>query len=159
MFNEKRVVVALRLFLALLFSVLVVLQTLSLPGQFAHMAEVSPDLAPLRWPMTALSVFWVLCAQIVVVSTWRLLSLVSDNRIFTEDAMKWVDAIVVSVAAAWLVFLGFSGYVVAGADDPSVPIMLILVLTVGAVLGLVVLVLRALLVRATSLQTDLEGVV
>jgi hypothetical protein len=38
MFNEHRAVAALRVFLVLLFGILVVFQVMSLPGQFAHMA-------------------------------------------------------------------------------------------------------------------------
>jgi putative transcriptional regulator len=67
MMTERLAVVPLRIFLVVLFGVLVVFQTLSLPGQFAYMAQESPDLAYLRWPLTALSVFWVLCVQVVIV--------------------------------------------------------------------------------------------
>ena len=35
----QRAVVPLRIFLASLFAILVLFQTMSLPGQFAHMAE------------------------------------------------------------------------------------------------------------------------
>lgn len=159
MLTESRVVTLLRLFLVLLFAILIVFQTMSLPGQFAHMAEVSPELAYLRWPLTALSIFLVLCAQVIVVSTWRLLTLVAEDRIFTESSMKWVNAIVASVAAAWLVFLGLAIYVGWRADDPSTPLILMLLLTVGAVLGLVILVLRSLLRSATALRVDMEGVI
>jgi hypothetical protein len=54
-----RVVLPLRGCLVLLFGILVVFQTLSLPGQFAYLARQSPELAYLRWPLTAVSVFWV----------------------------------------------------------------------------------------------------
>jgi hypothetical protein len=70
MVTEHRAVAALRVFLVLLFGILVLFQVMSLPGQFAHMAEESPDMAYLRWPATAVSVFWVLCVQVVIVSTW-----------------------------------------------------------------------------------------
>ena len=84
-----------------LFGVLVVFQTLSLPGQFAYMAQESPEDAYLRWPATIVTVFWVLCVQVVIVATWQLLSLVKNDRIFTEASLKWVDAIVWAIAAAW----------------------------------------------------------
>ena len=159
MLTESRVVLALRVFLVLLFTILVVFQTVSLPGQFAHMAEESPELAYLRWPLTAIFIFLVLCAQVIVVSTWRLLTLVAKDRIFTESSMVWVNAIVASVAAAWLVLLGLAIYVGWRADDPSTPLILMLLLTAGAVIGLVILVLRSLLRSATALRTDMEGVI
>ena len=50
MLEAQRVVVPLRVFLVLLFGVLVVFQTMSLPGQFAYMAQEDPEHAYLRWP-------------------------------------------------------------------------------------------------------------
>jgi hypothetical protein len=154
-----RAVAPLRVFLALLFGVLVLLQVMSLPGQFAHMAAESPDLAYLRWPMTAVSVFWVLCVQVVIVSTWKLLTLVRDDRIFSEASMVWVDAIVWAIAAAWLVLGGFSLYVAVHADDPGVPLLLLLLGMGLTVLGLLMVVMRELLRQATSLRTDMEAVI
>ncbi|MET7709400.1 DUF2975 domain-containing protein [Micromonospora sp. NPDC005413] len=156
---EHRAVAALRVFLVVLFGVLVVFQTLSLPGQFAYMAQESPQDAYLRWPATVVTVFWVLCVQVVIVSTWKLLSLVKTDRIFTEASLKWVDAIVWAIAAAWVVLVGVFLWVGFNADDPGVPLLLFL-LTVGVtVLGLLMVVMRALLRQATTLRTDMEAVI
>jgi hypothetical protein len=154
-----RAVAPLRVFLALLFGVLVLLQVMSLPGQFAHMAAESPDLAYLRWPMTAVSVFWVLCVQVVIVSTWKLLTLVVDDRIFSEASMVWVDAIVRAVAAAWAVLVGAFLYVGLNADDPGLPLLLFVLVMGVSVLGLLMVVMRALLQKATALRTDMEAVI
>ena len=159
MVSEHRAVVPLRLFLVLLFGILVLFQTMSLPGQFAHMAKESPDLAYLRWPMTAVTVFWVLCVQVVIVSTWKLLTLVKEDRIFSEASMAWVNAIVWAIGAAWLVLLGVFLYFGFRADDPGLPLLLFLMLVGIAVLGLLMLVMRALLRQATSLRTDMEAVI
>lgn len=159
MITEHRAVAPLRVFLVLLFGILVVFQTLSLPGQFAYMAEESPDLAYLRWPMTAVSVFWVLCIQVVIVSTWRLLTLVKNDRIFSEASLAWVDAIVWAIVAAWVVLLGVFLYFAPSWDDPAPPLLLMLMLIGVAVLGLVMVVMRALLRQATTLRTDLEAVI
>ncbi|WP_244298786.1 DUF2975 domain-containing protein [Micromonospora cremea] len=149
----------LRVFLVLLFGVLVMFQTFSLPGQFAHMAKESPDFAYLRWPATAVTVFWVLCVQVVIVATWKLLSLVKNDRIFTETALKWVDAIVWAIAAAWVVLVGVFLYVGFNADDPGLPLLLFLMTTGVTVLGLLMVVMRALLRQATALRTDMEAVI
>ncbi|MFI6232947.1 DUF2975 domain-containing protein [Micromonospora sp. NPDC050784] len=142
-----------------LFGVLVLFQTFSLPGQFAHMAQESPQDAYLRWPATVVAVFWVLCVQVVIVATWKLLSLVKSDRIFTEASLKWVDAIVWAIAAAWVVLVGVFLYVGFNADDPGLPLLLFL-LTVGvSVLGLLMVVMRALLRQATTLRTDMEAVI
>jgi hypothetical protein len=156
---EQRAVLPLRICLVVLFGVLVVLETLSLPGQWAHMARESPEHASLRWPLTAVTVFWVVCVQVVVVCTWRLLGLVQADRIFTPASMRWVDAILVAIAAAWATFLVVFVWVGVNADDPGVPLLMFLLLACGAVLGLLVLVLRALLRQATALRTDMEAVI
>ena len=159
MVAEHRAVAPLRVFLVLLFGVLALFQTLSLPGQFAYMAEESRDLAYLRWPMTAVSVFWVLCVQVVIVSTWKLLTLVKNDRIFSEASLPWVDAIVWAIVAAWVVLLGVFLYFGFNAEDPGLPLLLLLTLIGVAVLGLLMVVMRALLRQATTLRTDMEAVI
>lgn len=149
----------LRVFLVLLFGILVMFQTFSLPGQFAHMAQESPDQAYLRWPLTAVSVFWLLCIQVVIVSTWKLLTLVKNDRIFSDAALAWVDAIVWAIVAAWVVLLGVFLYVGFRASDPGLPLLLFLMLVGVAVLGLLMVVMRALLRQATTLRTDMEAVI
>jgi hypothetical protein len=159
MLNEYRAVTPLRIFLALLFLVLIPFEVFSLPGQFAHLAAESPEQAYLRWPATAVTVFWVLCVQVVIVATWRLLSLVRKDRIFTEASLVWVDVIVWAIAAAWLVLGVVLVLVGLHADDPG-PIVLLFLLAVGVtVLGLLMVVMRALLRQATALRTDLEAVI
>ena len=53
---------------SLLFAILVVFQTLSLPGTVRAHGGEEPGHAYLRWPLTAVAVFWVLCVQVVIVS-------------------------------------------------------------------------------------------
>ncbi|MFI6823865.1 DUF2975 domain-containing protein [Micromonospora sp. NPDC050187] len=159
MLAEHRAVAPLRAFLVVLFGILVMLQTFSLPGQFAHMAEESPDMAYLRWPMTAVAVFWVLCVQVVIVATWKLLTLVKHDRIFSDGALRWVDAIVWAITAAWAVLVGVFLYVGFNASDPGLPLLLFLMVVGVAALGLLMVVMRALLRQATTLRTDMEAVI
>lgn len=159
MVTEKWAVAALRIFLVVLFGVLLVFQTLSLPGGIAYHTQQNPHDAPLRWPLTAIAVFLVLCVQVILVATWNLLTLVKKDRIFTAASLKWVDAIVWAVAAAWVVFAGMLIFVGFNADDPGMPMVLFLV-TVGiTVIGLLMVVMRALLRQATALRSDLEAVI
>jgi hypothetical protein len=159
MMNEYRVVTALRVFLVVLFAVLVLFQVLSLPGQFRYMAQQDPEMAYLRWPATAVTVFWVLCVQVVIVCTWRLLTLVRKDRIFTAPSLVWVNGIVWAILAAWVVLVAVFLYVGFRANDPGLPLLLFL-LTVGVtVLGLLMFVMRALLRQATTLRTDMEAVI
>jgi hypothetical protein len=157
--SVRRVVPLLKLFLVALFAVLVLLQTMSLPGQFAHMAHESPEMGFLRWPLTAVSVFLVLCVQAVLVCIWKLLSLVSNDRIFSPAAMVWVDAIGWTIAVGWSVFLVLFLFVGFNADDPGLPLLMFLMLIGGAVLGLLMVVMRALLEQATRLRSDMDAVI
>ncbi|MGN9813549.1 DUF2975 domain-containing protein [Micromonospora sp. BQ11] len=159
MVTAQRAVLPLRVFLVVLFGVLVMLQTFSLPGQFAYMAQESPEHAYLRWPLTAVSVFWVLCVQVVIVCTWKLLTLVRDDRIFSEASLRWVDLIVWAIAAAWVVLVGVFLLVGFNADDPGGPLVLFLIVVGVAVFGLLMVVMRALLRQATVLRTDMEAVI
>jgi len=156
---NRLAVVALRFVLVVAFLLLLLFQVMSIPGQFAHMAQENPDRANLQWPLTILFILEVACVQVVIVSTWKLLTMVKQDEIFSRGAFAWVDAIVWAIAAAWTMFAVFSAVVVLNADDPGVPILLILMLVAGAALGLVVVVLRALLRQAADLRADLEAVI
>ena len=152
-------VVPLRVFMAALFALLVLLQVMSLPGQFAHMAKESPEDAHLRWPLLTVAVLVLLCVQVVIVCTWKLLGMVMDDRIFSERSLVWVDVIVGAVAAAWALMVGLLLFVGVQADDPGPVVLMTLVVLCGAVLGLLLLVMRALLQQATRLRTDMEAVI
>lgn len=155
----RSVLLPLRLFLAVLFAVLVLFQVMSLPGQFAHMAQESPESAYLRWPLTIVSIFWVLCIQAVVVATWKLLTMVGRNAIFTKASLIWVDVITWAIVAAWVVLVGVFLYVGFGADDPGLPLLLFLLVVIVAVAGLLMVVMRTLLSQATELRTDMDAVI
>ena len=106
-----------------------------------------------------MTVFWVLCIQVVIVCTWKLLTLVNNDRIFTDASLVWVNVIVGAIAAAWVVLVGVLLYVGVNADDPGLPLLLFLMLIGVTVLGLLMMVMRALLRQATTLRTDMEAVI
>ena len=141
------------------FAASVLAQVAIAPGTLAHMARESPDDAHLRWPMLIAAVLALLCVEVVVVCTWRLLTMVRDDRIFSERAFVWVDAIVAAIAAAWVLLLGAFVYATPQLDDPGLPVLLMLMLLALAVLGLLMVVMRALLRQATTLRTDMEAVI
>ncbi len=154
-----RAIGPLRVLLVWLFVGLVFGQTVSLPGQFRHLASEEPDLAYLRWPLTVVSVLELVCAQVVIVCIWKLLAMVRTDRIFSEDAFVWVDTIVWAMLAGWVLLLGTAGYLISLADDPGFPILLIgLSITLG-VLVLLMMVMRLLVRKAAVLQADLETVI
>jgi hypothetical protein len=155
----RRAMTLLRLVLVASFVALLGLQTFSLPGQFAHLAEEEPDQAYLRWPLTIFSALEILCLQVVLVCTWKLLTMVQEDRIFSEDAFRWVDVIIGAMGAAWLGLLGLFVYVGANADDPGPLVLLMVLLLAGASFVLLMVVLRTLLQQATGLRTEMEAVI
>ena len=159
MLTTQRVVPVLKVLLALMFVITVVFQVVSMPGQFSHMAEENPDLDYLRWPLTIWAILELLCVQVVIVGTWRLLTMVSVDRIFSEDAFKWVDAILAAMGAGWVLLGALSLFAVIKADDPG-DAMALFALDLGATLVVfLMVVMRALLRQATMLRSDLEGVI
>jgi len=157
--------ILLRIFLSTLFGFLLLMEILSLPGMFAYRAERSPELAHLSWSMLAIAELEALCAQVVIVCTWRLLTMVGRDRIFSEGSLRWVDGIVWSFVVGWVALLGLSTYLTGviyftpELRDPGIPVVLFGMVLIGAVLVLLVVVLRALLRQATALRSDMEAVI
>ena len=157
---DRLIVTPLRVLLAVAFLVLVLFEVMSIPGQFAHEARVHPEHAGQRWPFTILWIAVVVAIQVVIVCTWRLLTFVQTDRIFTRPSVRFVDTIIGAMGTAWLLVAGFSLYVVVRyADDPGAPMLLFLLLTVAAVVLLLVVVLRSLLLQATELRSEIDAVI
>lgn len=159
------VVIPLRVLLVLVFVGLVVAQFLSLPGEFRQQAEEHPEAGVLPWLLLTFAILEVVCFQIVIVCTWRLLTLVRADRIFSEKSFVWVDVIVWTMVAAWVLLATISAYLVGiiyltpELRDPGTPILLTGMVLIGGVVVLTIVVLRALLRQATVLQADLEEVI
>ena len=60
MYITRLAVTALRIVLIAAFLLLVLFQVMSIPGQFAHMAQENPERAYLQWPLT---IFFILEAN------------------------------------------------------------------------------------------------
>ncbi|NYD67766.1 DUF2975 domain-containing protein [Agromyces atrinae] len=158
-------IIPLRVLLVLLFTGLFVAQVFSLPGMFAHQAATSPDLGPIPGILLTLGVLEFVCVQIVIVCIWKLLSLVKTDRIFSARAFTWVDGILWTLVAAWVLLASAAIslvaviYVTPELRDPGVPILLFGAVLVGGVLVLVFVVMRALLRQAATLRSDLDEVI
>ncbi len=159
MLTTRQVVLLLRVLLVTAFVAVLVLQILSVPGTLDYRAEVNPELGWRRWVLLGVLELELLGVQVVIVCTWMLLGMVQQDRIFSDDALRWVDGIIGALGIGWLAWAGLSLAIVLDADDPGMPLMLAIMLLAGAVFILILLVLRALLRKATTLHTDLEGVI
>jgi hypothetical protein len=166
MLKLDRVIVPLKVLLALFFVGLIVAEVLSVPGEFMDTSsEIRPEFAHLPWLMLVFSILALIAVQVIIVCIWRLLDMVRADRIFSGQAFVWVDAIVWTVAAVWLMMLGVFGYIAAfifftpEIRDPGIPIMLFGIGLATSVVLLLLVVLRALLGQAASLRADLEEVI
>lgn len=164
MTHLRHVVLPLRALLVLAVAALLAAQVVAVPGVLPDLADPTLERSVVRGTMLVVAVLGLACVQVVVVCTWQLLTLVTTDRIFSDDALRWVNAIVWAVAVGWLMlFATFvcSYYFIVDevSDDAVLPALLLLLLLVGAVLGLLMVVMRALLRQATNLRTDMEAVI
>jgi hypothetical protein len=164
MTHLRRVVLPLRILLAIVFVALVAAQVWAVPALLPDLAEPTLERTFMRWAMGTVSVLALVCVQVVIVCTWKLLTLVTDDRIFSAGSLPWVNGIVRATVAGWVMLLGAfvcSYYFIVDevSDDPAVPALLLLLLLVGAVLGLLIVIMRALLRQATTLRADMEAVI
>jgi hypothetical protein len=164
MTHLRRVVLPLRILLVIVFAGLLAAQVWAVPALLPDLADPTLERQFMRWTMLAAAVLGLACVQVVLVCTWTLLTLVTDDRIFSAGALPWVNAIVRAIVVGWLALLGtfvcaYYFIVDEVSDDPVLPAMLLLLLLVGAVLGLLMVVMRALLRQATTLRADMEAVI
>ena len=164
MTHLRRVVLPLRILLVIVFAALLAAQIWAVPALLPELAEPTLERTFMRWTMGTVAVLGLLCVQAVIVCTWKLLTLVTQDRIFSASAMPWVNAIVRAIVAGWTMLLGtlvcaYYFIIDEVSDDPVLPALLLLLLLVGAVLGLLMVIMRALLRQATTLRADMEAVI
>ena len=166
MLKLDRVIVPLKVLLALLFAGLVVAEVMSIPGEFREASgEVRPEYAHLPVLQLVFSILFLIAVQVIIVCIWRLLDMVRTDRIFSRQAFVWVDVIVWTIAGVWLLMLGVFGYIAAfifftpELRDPGTPIALFGIGLATTVVLLLMVVMRALLGQAAELRADLEEVI
>jgi hypothetical protein len=164
MTHLRRVVLPLRILLVIVFAALVLAEVWGVPGLLPDLSEPTLERSFVKGVMAAVSVLALVCVQVVIVCTWKLLTLVTTDRIFSASSLPWVNGIVRATVVGWGMLLGAfvcSYYFIVDevSDDPALPALLLLCLLVGAVLGLLIVIMRALLRQATSLRTDMEAVI
>jgi hypothetical protein len=162
--HTHQVVLPLRILLALVFVALVAAQVFAVPEMLPRLAEPSLEQSFMRWTMLTVLVLGLLCVQVVLVSTWKLLTLVAHDRIFSTSSLPWVNTIVWAVAVGWGMLFGafvcaYYFIIDEVSDDPVLPALLLVLLLIGAVVGLLMVVMRALLRQATTLRADMESVI
>ena len=158
MLKTQRLVGALRVLLVLAFGALLAAQLRVLPAMYDDWVRDVPEPAPSQW-LLAVAVLVLLCVQAVIVCTWRLLALVAEDRIFSDQSLVWVDMILGAMAAGWALLASALLYLVPLGGHSGLAAGLLLTLVALAVVGLLMVVMRALLRQATMLRVEMEAVV
>ncbi|MGR0318930.1 DUF2975 domain-containing protein [Agromyces sp. ZXT2-3] len=165
MLSLDRVILPLRVLIVLVFVGLVVAQVMSLPGEFGQQAREAPELGAAPWILLAFGILEIVCVQVVLVCIWRLLGLISADRIFSEKAFVWVDVLAWTIVVAWLMLVGVAAWLMTvflttpELRDPGNGVLPVGLVLIGGVVVLVVIVLRALLHQAAAMRSDLEEVI
>lgn len=150
---------ALRLLLVLTFAALLMAQLRALPAIYDDWLRDSPSIASAASLVLPGGMLVLLCAQAVVVCTWRLLALVEHDQVFSERAFAWVDAILTAVVTGSVLLLAMIARLVHLGGPVQLAVALLLLLVAGAAGGLLMVVVRGLLRQATALRTDLDAVI
>ncbi len=157
--SVPRPVVVLRVLLCCAFVVLAFAQLRAVPAIYDDWVRQVPEGSVPRWPMLVVALLLLGSVQVVIVCTWRLLTMVADRRIFSAASFAWVDAIVGVLATACALVLVAFVHSLLLADGAALPVVLLLLWIFGAVVSLLMVVMRALLRQAATLQAELEAVV
>ncbi|MDA1362626.1 DUF2975 domain-containing protein [Glycomyces luteolus] len=105
------------------------------------------------------------CVEVVLASAWVLLGMVRRGELLTGRACRWVDAIIAATAVATFLAAAASGHLLTtgptirnsiGADEFRIAFLL---LGAGIGFGILMLVLRRLLRRATELKAEMSEVI
>lgn len=121
-----------------------------------------PDAIPreAKFPtaLFALTIGFGVCAQLGIVATIVLVSLVRWNRILEWRSMRWVDLLCIAMTLCGLLIGGL--VIVFLQTGPGGLVIVLVLFGLGLLaLALVLLVLRSLLRRAILLRSELDEVV
>ncbi|WP_141012995.1 DUF2975 domain-containing protein [Nocardioides sambongensis] len=142
---------ALRVVLALVLGGSLFVQAVMLPVVYLDLDDAGRAARDLRIPALSIVLAGIVCCQVVLVCTWRLLTLVRRGTVFSPASFRFVDIIIGAVAFAALLLVGLGGLLAPGEEvAPGVVLLLGGAGLTVAGIALVIVVMRALLVQAVA---------
>lgn len=153
------VIVALRALLVTIFLGALLGQSVIVPTYASESAAAFPEVGFLAAPYTLVVIAGIACLQLALVAIWVLLSMVQRDVIFTRQALRWVDAVIFSGAAATLLALSLGMHLlgVMRIGGPGVLFAVGGATVCGTAFVLLMLVMRNLLRGATVMEKELVG--
>lgn len=124
------------------------------------LAATAPEFAGLRWPYLLIGAALVVCVEVVGTALWKLLSRVAAESIFDTEALAWVNAIIGAGCAAVVLFaLALTPVAFVTHGPPALSLALILAAAMSAAFTLLMIVMRQLLIQATSFSDEMAEVI
>lgn len=133
---------AARISIFCLFLIVTMLQIVSFPGQFSHMHHKTALQLSFEITLLVLIVLWLLCAQIALVSLWKIVSLMQFDTFFSKDSITWINRVLFCCASALFIALTLFALIASQAEDPGFLILLTAVTLFIATLYIFVRLLR-----------------
>ncbi|HEU0256690.1 MAG TPA: DUF2975 domain-containing protein [Microbacteriaceae bacterium] len=156
------IIVFIRVFIGLIALGTLAAQVLVIPEFAAELGTVS-DMPSASVPYAVAGIIVGACFEVALTATWMLVSMVSRDAIFTENAFRWVDAIIGASLTALALVVAFGAHAVfvlqPRLDSPSIELVVGATVICGATFVLLVIVLRGLLRNATNLRSELAEVI
>ena len=121
----KLTVLTLRIVLAAVLAGSLFVQLVMVPLLAIDLDGLDPDYAYLRTPLLLIAVLGIVTIQVVLVSVWRLLTMVRRGTVFSHGAFRFVDVVIGAVAAASLLTFGL-GVSLAPGDAVAPGIVLLI---------------------------------
>ena len=151
-------IAALRVLVVVLALALVFSQALILPLLAHESAKTFPEVAYLQVPFLVLAILAVACAQLVLWCVWMLLGMVRSDSIFTGRAFRYVEVIIWAAVAGGVILVSMQVVlgVVVGGGGPGVVLALVGGSLCCLALALLMLVMRGLLRKATTMHDFIE---
>lgn len=152
----KLTVLALRIVIAMVLAGSLFVQLWMVPLLSTDLVEAGAPDGP-RVALLVTVVLGILCAQVVAVCVWRLLTMVRRGTVFSHGAFRFVDVIFGAIAAAAVLIFGIAVILAPGGTAPGVVLLICgAALMIGGV-ALVVLVMRTLLAQAVARDVEAAG--
>lgn len=138
-----------------------VLVQVLLPCQAAEIGETYPEVQNLVLPYSIAAVLMVVCAQVALLSVWKLISRVLRATLYAKGSLKWIDAMrwsvligagIVAIVAGHLLFL-------VGIGGPGVVLGFFAALVLGSAAFLLLTILRRVFTAARDEHAELAGVI
>ena len=137
------------------------IQALIIPVYVQEICARFPELSASAPVYISLGIFAVLCVQGVLVGTLVLLNKIRNNGIFTQAATPWVNLITVLCGLGPIAIMAAITHlgIMHNIGNPTTVMAFLASLFGGAMLVLLLIVLRGLLQNATRFADDLAEVI